>query len=219
VTIEAVIFDMDGVLIDSEEIWRQAEAAVFQSVGVPMTAEDGRRTMGLRSDEVVEYWYERYPWSGPTRAEVNAAINRGVIELVLERAGPLPGALDAIAMLEGAGYPLALASSSSSELIEVVVDKLGVRGSLRVLQSAEHEPYGKPHPAVYIAAARRLAVAPDRCLAIEDSPAGLLAAKAAKMACFVVPAPEMRGDRRFCIADRQLGSLTDLTLDLLTELA
>jgi sugar-phosphatase len=99
-----------------------------------------------------------------------------------------------------------------------VVDQIGVREYLHVLQSAEHEPYGKPHPAVYIEAARRLDVPPERCLAVEDSPAGLLAAKAARMACLVVPAPEMRADRRYCIADLQLDSLLDFRLDLLDRL-
>lgn len=213
--IEAVIFDMDGLLIDSEELWREAEAAAFRAVGVPMTAEDGRLTMGLRCDEVVEFWYERYPWAGPTRSEVEAAINRGVIDLVVERADALPGAVATVRVLEAAGYPLGLASSSDSDLIGAVVDKLGIRTSLRVLQSAEHEPYGKPHPAVYLAAANALGARPDRCLAFEDSPAGLLAAKAARMACFVVPAPEMRADRRFCIADRMLDSLEQFELSML----
>ena len=187
--IEAVIFDMDGVLVDSEDIWREAEAEIFRSVGVPMTAEDGRLTMGLRSDEVVEYWYERHPWTGPTKIEVDAAINRLVIDLVMAHSGAMPGAVEAIAMLSEAGIPLGLASSSSSELIGAVVDKLGIRDQLRVLQSAEHEPYGKPHPAVYIEAARRLGIAPDRCVAIEDSPAGLLAAKAARMRLHRRPRP------------------------------
>jgi mannitol-1-/sugar-/sorbitol-6-/2-deoxyglucose-6-phosphatase len=214
VAIEAVIFDMDGVLVDSEQLWREAEAAVLQSVGVPMTAELGRLTMGLRCDEVVEYWYDRHPWSGKTKIEVEAEINRGVIDLIMERGAVMPGAVETIELLYQAGYALGLASSSTLELIEKVVDKLGVRDKLRVLQSAEHEPYGKPHPAVYIEAARRLGVAPDRCLAIEDSPAGLLAAKAARMWCVAVPAADMRADRRFCIADAQLDSLADFTLEL-----
>lgn len=216
--IEAVIFDMDGLLIESEALWREAEAAAFRAVGVPMTPEDGRRTMGLRVDEVVEYWYERSPWTGATRSDVQAAINRGVIDLVLERADAMPGAVETVRALEAAGYPLGLASSSDSDLIGAVVDKLGIRGSLRVLQSAEHEPYGKPHPAVYITAAHALGVRPDRCVAFEDSPAGLLAAKAARMACIVVPAPEMRADRRFCIADCQLDSLLDFRLEMLDGL-
>jgi mannitol-1-/sugar-/sorbitol-6-/2-deoxyglucose-6-phosphatase len=218
VAIDAVIFDMDGLLIDSESLWREGEAIELRAVGVPITTEDGRLTMGLRCDEVVEYWHARYPWSSPTKKEVEANIDRRVLDLVRERGAPMPGAIETVQMLAEAGYPLGLASSSTSELIGQVVDQLGVRPYLRVLQSAEHEPYGKPHPAVYIEAARRLDVPPDRCLAIEDSPAGLLAAKAARMSCLVIPALEMRADRRYCIADRQLDSLADFRLELLEGL-
>ena len=216
--IEAVIFDMDGLLIDSESLWREGEAIELRAVGVPITAEDGRLTMGLRCDEVVEYWHDRFPWSSPTKKEVEANIDRRVLDLVRERGGPMPGAVETVQLLHEAGYPLGVASSSTGELIGQVIDQLGIRSYLRVLQSAEHEPYGKPHPAVYIEAARRLDVAPERCLAMEDSPAGLLAAKAARMSCLVVPAPEMRTDRRYCIADAQLDSLTDFRLELLERL-
>jgi HAD superfamily hydrolase (TIGR01509 family) len=218
VAIEAVIFDMDGLLIDSESLWREGEAIELRAVGVPITAEDGRLTMGLRCDEVVEYWHARFPWSSPTKKEVEASIDRRVLDLVREQGTPMPGAVETVRLLHEAGYPLGVASSSTSELIGQVADQLGIRSYLRVLQSAEHEPYGKPHPAVYIEASRRLDVLPERCLAIEDSPAGLLAAKAARMSCLVVPAPEMRTDRRYCIADAQLDSLADFRLELLERL-
>lgn len=216
--IEAVIFDMDGLLIDSESLWREGEAIELRAVGVPITPEDGRLTMGLRCDEVVEFWHARYPWTTPTMKEVEARIDRRVLDLIAERGQPMAGAIEAVRMLAGAGYPLGLASSSTSELIGQVVNQLGIRDCLKVLQSAEHEPYGKPHPAVYIEAARRLNVPAERCLAFEDSPAGLLAAKAARMSCIVVPAPEMRGDRRYCIADGMLDSLSDFKLSLLDGL-
>jgi sugar-phosphatase len=215
VAIKAVIFDMDGLLIDSESLWREGEAIELRAVGVPITAEDGRLTMGLRCDEVVEYWHARYPWSTPTRKEVEAKIDRRVLDLVAERGQPMPGAVETVRMLAEAGYPLGVASSSTSELIGQVVEQLGIRPYLSVLQSAEHEPYGKPHPAVYIEAARRLNVPSERCLAFEDSPAGLLAAKAARMQCIAVPPAEMRDDRRYCIADAVLDSLTQFNLAML----
>lgn len=216
--IEAVIFDMDGLLIDSEALWREGEAIELRAVGVPITAEDGRLTMGLRCDEVVEYWHARHPWSTPTRKEVEAKIDRRVLDLVAERGVAMPGAVETVRMLAEAGYPLAVASSSTSELIAQVVEQLGIGQYMRVLQSAEHEPYGKPHPAVYIEAARRLNVPAERCLAFEDSPAGLLAAKAARMRCIAVPPAEMRADRRYCIADLVLDSLTEFDLSLLSGL-
>jgi sugar-phosphatase len=131
---------------------------------------------------------------------------------VRDRGEAKPGALNLINELQHRLVPLAIASSSSSEIIDAVVEKLDLAGVFQVLQSAEHEPYGKPHPGVYIAAARALGVLPATCLALEDSANGLLAAKSAKMSCFVVPDPAERNDRRFCIADRNLNSLLEIDL-------
>jgi sugar-phosphatase len=208
--IDAVIFDMDGVLIDSEPLWRVAETRAFNAIGVPMREEDGLLTMGLRTDEVVEFWYARHPWQSPSKKEVEASIVREVIALIEEQGEAMPGAVEAVSWLADARVKLGLASSSATEIIEAVLDKLDLARSFAVVQSAEHEPYGKPHPAVYIECARRLGVPPDRCLAIEDSPAGVLAAKAARMTCIAVPAPELRDDNRYCIADARLGSISEL---------
>jgi len=216
--IDAVIFDMDGLLIDSEPLWRIAETKAMNAVGVPMVEEDGFLTMGLRTDEVVEFWYARYPWKTPSKTEVGSAIVRNVIGLIEERGEAMPGAVDAVRGVREAGYRVGLASSSSMDIIDAVLGKIGLRGDFGALQSAEHEPYGKPHPAVYIECARALGVSPSRCLALEDSPAGVLAAKAAKMLCIAVPPPELREDGRYCIADLQLDSLERFSADTIREL-
>ncbi len=213
--IRAVIFDMDGLLIDSEPLWRLAEVEVFNAIGVPLTEELAFTTMGLRTDELVEHWSARYPWQDPTHKEIEARIDSRVVELVRERGTPLPGVLDLVTFFRDRGLPLAIASSSTSELIATVVHQIGLAGAFQVLQSAEHEPYGKPHPGVYIAAANALGVPPTDCLAFEDSANGLLAAKAARMRCIAVPEPAVRNDRRFCIADAVLDSLTDFRPELL----
>ncbi len=217
--IDAVIFDMDGLLIDSEPLWRIAETQAMNAVGVPMVEEDGFETMGLRTDEVVEYWYARYPWKTPSKTEVGATIVRNVIALIDERGEALPGAIAAVRGVRAAGYRVGLASSSSMDIIESVLQKMDLRSDFQVLQSAEHEPYGKPHPAVYIECARALGVDPTRCLALEDSPAGVLAAKAAKMACIAVPPQELESDHRYCIADLQLDSLEQFGAGTVAELA
>jgi mannitol-1-/sugar-/sorbitol-6-/2-deoxyglucose-6-phosphatase len=174
-------------------------------------------TMGMRTDEVVEHWFARHPWPNLSLKEVEARITARVIALVHNRGTPLPGARELVADLRERELPLAIASSSSSEIIAAVVQRLDLAGAFDVLQSAEHEPYGKPHPGVYIAAARALGVAPADCLAFEDSANGVLAAKAARMRCIAVPDPIVKDDRRFCIADAVLGSLAEFRPELLAQ--
>nr|MBA2597174.1 hexitol phosphatase HxpB [Chloroflexia bacterium] len=185
------------------------------AVGVPITAEDAVETTGLRTDEVVEQWYARYPWADPPKKEIEARIITRLIALARERGGPMPGVHETLEALSAAGYPLAVASSSASEIIAAVLETLALGHYFRVTQSAEHEQFGKPHPGVYIEAARALGVAPWRCLAFEDSPNGVIAAKAARMTCIAVPDPALAGDRRFGAADLVLPSLTEFRVEML----
>jgi mannitol-1-/sugar-/sorbitol-6-/2-deoxyglucose-6-phosphatase len=215
--VAAVIFDMDGVLIDSEPLWRIAEVEALNAAGVPITLQDAVETTGLRTDEVVEHWYARFPWDTLPKKEVEARIITRVIALVRERGGPTPGVFEALDRL-GAHYPLAVASSSASEIIAAVLETLGIGGRFAITQSAEHEPFGKPHPGVYIEAARRLNIEPWRCLAIEDSPNGVIAAKAARMKCIAIPDPALRDDRRYHAADAVVSSLSEVDLDLVRQL-
>lgn len=216
--VDAIIFDMDGLLVDSEPLWRIAEIETLSAVGVPITEEDAVQTTGLRTDEVVELWYARYPWPDPPRKEIEARIITRLIALVRERGELMPGVIETLQAVSGAGYPLAIASSSSSEIITAVLDTLGIASYFQVAQSAEHEPYGKPHPGVFIEAARRLGVEPRQCLAFEDSPNGVIAAKAARMRCIAVPDPALADDHRLRAADLILPSLVDFHLSLLEQL-
>jgi sugar-phosphatase len=109
---------------------------------------------------------------------------------------------------------VALASSSAYRLIRAVTERLGLADSFDCVYSAEEEEYGKPHPGVYLTAARRLGVAPTQCLAVEDSFNGVLAAKAARMKCVAVPEPAQRRDPRFCIADVVLDSLAGVGVEV-----
>ena len=215
---DAFIFDMDGLLVDSEPLWRIAEIEMLSAVGVPITHDDAVQTTGLRTDEVVELWYARYPWPDPPKKAIEARIITRLIALVRERGRLMPGVRETLQAVSDAGYPLAIASSSSSEIIAAVLDTLDIAPYFQVAQSAEHEAYGKPHPGVYIEAARRLGVEPWRCLAFEDSPNGVIAAKAARMRCIAVPDSALRNDRRLQAADLILPSLTEFDLSLLEQL-
>jgi len=216
--LEAAIFDMDGLLVDSEPLWCRAEQQVFPKVGLHLTEEMCRRTTGVRLDEVVRYWFSRQPWSGPTVEEIEAQIIAVVCQLVASEARPMAGVEPVLAFFRQRGFRIALASSSSSRLIQVVVDRFALGAYFDLLQSAETEPYGKPHPGVFLTAARRLGVEPTRCLAFEDSLTGLIAAKAARMKVVVVPAPQDFGQSRFDLADLQLRSLAEFTQEHLARL-
>ncbi|HEY0839681.1 MAG TPA: hexitol phosphatase HxpB [Vulgatibacter sp.] len=208
--LRAAIFDMDGLLIDSEPLWQEAELEVFGGLGVPITREACVETRGLRLDEVVSLWMRRHPWTGPGEREVHGRILETMAALIRARGEALPGALQAIEEMRRRTPRIGLATSSPGMLIEAVLDTLGIRGQFDVVHSAEGEPYGKPHPAVFLSAARLLGVAPTECVAFEDSVAGVVAAKAARMACVAVPEAAQADDPRFSLADRVLASLLEV---------
>jgi len=212
---KAAIFDMDGLIIDSEPLWRLAERETFARVGLGLTDDECRRTTGLRSDEVVGYWYERQPWRGATCSEVHRDLDSRVTALIQERGRTMPGVRDLIELLRGAGLRLALASSSSRELIDVVLNTLKLNGLFEVVSSGVEEEKGKPDPAVYLTTVRRLGLAAEECCALEDSAAGVQAARAAGCRVVAVPSPEDFDDPRFDLAHHKLHSLTDFDLGLL----
>jgi mannitol-1-/sugar-/sorbitol-6-/2-deoxyglucose-6-phosphatase len=216
--IKAVIFDMDGLLIDSEPLWKQAELDIFVPLGVPLTYEMTKETTGLRVDEVVQYWRSRYPWEGASSQKVDDRIVERLVQLVNESGSPMAGVDQLIELISKTGLPMAIASSSSSVIIEAVLARLGIEHRMTVIHSAEHETHGKPHPGVYITTAEKLGVSPAECLAFEDSANGVLSAKAAKMICVAVPDPGVRGDKRFGIADLVIDSLDDFSPDMFREL-
>lgn len=205
--IKAVIFDMDGLLIDSEPLWREAEIEVFKLVNVILNDELCQRTTGLRIDQVVDYWYQRFPWQNMTREEVAARVVNRVIELIRLTGKPLPGVKEAISFFAQKEVKLALASSSAYSLIEVTLGKLSIRDRFQEIYSATEEEYGKPHPSVYITTAKKLQVLPEECLVIEDSLNGVLAAKAARMKCIAIPEDFTNYNQKLIIADVILESL------------
>jgi sugar-phosphatase len=215
---QAIIFDMDGVLIDSEPLWRRAEREVFAEQGLILSDDDCKRTMGLRTDELVAYWYRQHRWLARTQSVVAETINSRDAELVAAHGAPLPGAVDAVRAASGSGLPVGLASSSSLDLIELVVHALGLEGCFSVLCSAEDEERGKPDPAVYLTTARRLGVPPAGCVAIEDSARGVTAALAAGMRVIAVPPPEHFDDAEFDAAHLKLRSLEEFSVELLRSL-
>ena len=205
--IAAVVFDLDGLLIDSEPLWRQAEIEVFGSVGLHLSETDVRHTMGLRIDDAVRYWWDRFPWSGMSLVEMEAVITSRVAELVRVSATPMPGALEAVALCRRLSLPVAVCSGSRAVVIEAALRSLGIESEVSVWHSAEWEPLGKPHPGSYLSTAAKLGVDPVACLALEDSFNGALSAKAARMRVIAVPEAETLDSPRWGFCDRKLNSL------------
>jgi mannitol-1-/sugar-/sorbitol-6-/2-deoxyglucose-6-phosphatase len=207
--IEAVVFDMDGVLLDSEPIWRRVEVEIFGRVGVELREEDLLQTMGVRIADVVRMWHERHPWDEPPVEAIADEIVERVARTIEEEGSLNAGTVEAIDRLGAHGLSLALASSSPMRLIEAVLRMGHLEDRFDVVLTGEDEEHGKPAPDVYLSAARALGVPPERCLAIEDSINGVKAAKAAGMVAIAVPPPETRGGA-IGGADLILDSIADL---------
>ena len=215
--IRACIFDMDGVLIDTEPVWRSVEQKVFARVGVHLTEEQLLETWGKRIDEVVEHWYVSRPWDGVRPNAVAKAIVDEVVAHVRDQGVPAPGALAAVDTARTAGLRIAIASSSSRRLIDAVVARLGLREKMDALLSADDDKNGKPAPDVYLRAASMLGVPAGECVAVEDSPMGVRSAKAAHMACVALVTPGI-DPADLCEADITIAALSEFTPALLKRL-
>lgn len=202
-----VIFDMDGLLIDSEPYWKMAEKEVFGKLGLSLTDDLLRNVMGFRLSEVVQHWYHYQPWKEPNFEQTEKDVLDCVKHLIKQEADAMPGVYEILDYCKQNNLKIALASSSAMELIEVVIDKLNIRDYFDVLWSAQYEDYGKPHPAIFLSVAQKLNISPKDCIVFEDAINGVLAAKAARMYCIAVPEEISFNDPRFAIADKKIPNL------------
>jgi sugar-phosphatase len=205
--IQAVIYDMDGVLIDSEPLWRRAMIRSFTEVGIPFTDEDCRITTGMRFVEVAQFWFNKHDKQDLSVGVFNDMVISRLQELIRAEGRPMPGVLDSIQFFKSKNMKLALGTSSSHALVGTVLEKLQLAGHFEAVCSAEHLPYGKPHPEIFLHCAAQLQVLPYHCLVIEDSVNGVIAAKAAQMKAIAVPETHNFDDPKFAIADHKFGSL------------
>jgi mannitol-1-/sugar-/sorbitol-6-/2-deoxyglucose-6-phosphatase len=207
--IEAAIFDMDGLLIDSEPFWRKSHMEVLGNYGFVVTEDDVRAAAGKRTGDQVALWRERFQWEQPSNEVVTDEIVRNVARLIHLNGNALPGVYDIINILKRHNIPMAVASSSATDLIDVVLKRLDIQKYIEFAHSAEHEAKGKPFPDVFLSTAKRLGVAASDCVVFEDSLNGVKAAKAAGMKCVAVP--EQPHDAvKFQEADLIVASLEEL---------
>ncbi|WP_437611050.1 hexitol phosphatase HxpB [Erwinia sp. V71] len=210
--VHAAIFDMDGLLIDSEPLWKRAEMDILATLDVDLSRRHQLPdTLGLRIDQVVRMWYEVLPWHGPDQAEVAQRVISRAVALVEEHRPLLPGVEHALELCRQQGLKIGLASASPLHMQERVLAMFNLRDYFDVLVSAEFLPYSKPHPQVYLDAATRLGVDPLNCITLEDSFNGMIATKAARMRSIVVPPKELRTDARWSLANVKLDTLVQLS--------
>lgn len=211
--IQAVVFDMDGVLLDSEHVWDAAREQLVRERGGRWHDQAQRDMMGMSSPEWSRYMHDRIGVPG-TPEEISRDVVRRLEKHYRERLPVVPGAREAVARL-AEHWPLGLASSSNRELIDLALDLLGVAGAFAATVSSEEVARGKPAPDVYLEAARRLHVDPAAAAAVEDSHNGILAAKAAAMRVIVIPNSRFPpGEDALAQADAVLSSLAELTAEV-----
>ena len=211
-SVEAVVFDLDGVLIQTEEIWDEVREAFVRERGGRYDAEAQRAMMGMSSPEWSRYVHEELGVPDEPD-EIAAEVVRRMLARYRERLPLLPGGAEAVERL-AERWPLAIASSSNRPLIDAVLELSSLAPRFRATVSSEEVARGKPWPDVYLEAARRLGVAPDDCAAIEDSHSGIRSAKAAGMRVIAIPNPSFPPDEEaLAQADVVLQSLDELTAD------
>jgi HAD superfamily hydrolase (TIGR01509 family) len=207
---EAVVFDLDGVLLDSEQVWDEVREQLVRERGGRWHDRAQIEMMGMSSVEWARYMHDELGVPDPPD-EISAEVVRRLEQVYRKRLPLIDGAEEAVERL-AARWPLGLASSSNRELIDLVLDLSGLAPLFRVTVSSEEVARGKPAPDVYLEAARRLGVPPGRCVAVEDSENGIRAGKAAGMRVVAIPNPHFPpGDEALALADVTLGSLAELS--------
>lgn len=176
---KAVIFDMDGVIVDSEPLWQQAEREIFSALGVTLTDELCQLTQSMTTVEVTRFWYKQSPWQGTSISEAESLVVDRVIELVQTNDCVIPDIDLIVNELINLGFKIGLATNSPYRIIPEVLTKAGLTNTFEAISSSEFEKNGKPQPDVYLSTLQKLNVQAHKCLAIEDSNSGIVAARKA----------------------------------------
>lgn len=208
--IKAVIFDMDGTLIDSQPIWYQVSTDFFQKNGFPVTMDDMIKLTGSPVAKLVDYVLQAHGQKDKARAQLVTELMDYAVFEILAAKPLLPNVKDVLAQLKQQGIKIAVASASPRNMLQGIVDSCGIAEYFDYLASAEELDYNKPHPAVYLHAAQQLDVSVAECFAVEDSVLGMISGKAASMKTVVIPAQAEWDDPRWALADFKLTNIAEL---------
>lgn len=216
--INTVIFDMDGLLINSEPIWQKATNKVFENLNISLSDEQYEVTTGLRTNEFLQHWFSFFEIDESLLQHTEDQIVSFVIEEVKATKPLMAGVEYIINFFKERGFKIGLATSSPPILIDAVLQTFNLQHSFDAIASANFCNYGKPNPEVYLYCANLLQANAANCVCFEDSINGMIAAKAAKMKCVVVPYPHQAKDARWSLANMQLSSLVNFNALLLHKL-
>ena len=215
---KAVIFDMDGLLIDSEPLWQEAGKETLSEFGKELTTEQYHSSTGLRTEEWIEHWFHYFTIDMAHAPAAVETIIQKAIAKIEAKAKPFPGVNEIIHLFQQHNFVMGLATSSPLSLVKVVLEKLQLQNIFDAIASAEYLPYGKPNPQVYINCAEALQVSAVACIAFEDSFNGMIAAKAARMKCVVVPVATDYDNLKWNAADIKIEGLNKFDELMLSEL-
>jgi len=209
---------MDGLLIDSEPLWKESAEALFFTYGKQLTRQQYASTTGLRTKEFLQHWFRYFNLPDAAIADGEKKVVELVVKLVSQKGTPMPGVQYIFNFFLERNFKIGLASSSPLALIDPVIEILGIRNHLQAVSSAAELAYGKPHPEVYLNCASQLSTMPEACVCFEDSFNGMIAAKAAKMKCVIVPSLHDAKNLAWKAADLKISTLNNFNELLLSSL-
>lgn len=207
---KAVIFDLDGVLVDSEPLWDITLMSAFNTVGIHLTREMCMETRGFRADYCVNFWAERFPGKIKDKKRLEELINRTILKVIKDNIRLKEGAEDALDFVLSKRVKRALASASPLLYVRTVISTLKLQEYFEVVHSGELEQHSKPFPDIYLTTVKTLGVNPSDCVAFEDSPAGVASAKSAGLICVAIPHHIHAQNESILSADFVISSLSEL---------
>ena len=207
--IESVIFDMDGLIINSEPLWEDAMIAMFKEYDISVSRKELLNVKGFRVDEAIVYINNLKRCSNSLLAEQQKLTIKNITTLIKEKGEALPGVLSTINYCKIKNIPIAIASSSLYEVIDATINRLNLNNHFNVVYSAQDEERGKPHPGIFISTAKKMDVNISNCIIFEDSVNGVIAARAAGAIAVAVPDSSHFDNPQFSIAHHKLKSMEE----------